>query len=127
MPVSRDDVLAWITAIADVLAENKTYLTELDAAIGDADHGANMDRGFKAVMNKMPEIRDKDIVTIFKTVGMTLLSTVGGAGGYALWHALFASRHENCRKNGNDGRRLGRSPGSRAQWRGHARKGRTGR
>lgn len=88
MPVSRDDVLAWITAIASVLAENKNYLTELDAAIGDADHGANMDRGFKAVMNKMPEIRDKDIGTIFKTVGMTLLSTVGGAGG-PLYGTLF--------------------------------------
>ncbi|PWH14635.1 MAG: dihydroxyacetone kinase subunit L [Anaerolineae bacterium] len=88
MPVSRDDVLAWITAIANVLAENKNYLTELDAAIGDADHGANMDRGFKAVMNKMPEIQDKDIGTIFKTVGMTLLSTVGGAGG-PLYGTLF--------------------------------------
>jgi dihydroxyacetone kinase-like protein len=40
-----------------------------------------MDRGFKAVINKMPEISDKDIGTIFKTVGMTLISTVGGAGG----------------------------------------------
>ncbi|GAB4487169.1 MAG: dihydroxyacetone kinase subunit DhaL [Anaerolineales bacterium] len=81
MPVTRNDVLAWITAIANVIAENKTYLTELDSAIGDADHGANMDRGFKAVMNKMPEMADKDIGTILKTVGMTLLSTVGGAGG----------------------------------------------
>jgi dihydroxyacetone kinase-like protein len=53
----------------------------LDAAIGDADHGANMDRGFRAVMGKLPEVGDKDIGTILKTVGMTLLSTVGGAGG----------------------------------------------
>jgi dihydroxyacetone kinase-like protein len=64
-----------------VLAENRDYLIQLDAAIGDADHGANMDRGFKAVMSKTPEIADKDIGTIFKTVGMTLISTVGGAGG----------------------------------------------
>jgi dihydroxyacetone kinase-like protein len=63
-------------------------LVQLDAAIGDADHGANMDRGFKAVINKMPEISDKDIGTIFKTVGMTLLSTVGGAGG-PLYGTLF--------------------------------------
>lgn len=88
MPVSRNDVLAWITEIATVISDNKTYLTELDAAIGDADHGANMDRGFKAVMNKMPEISDKDIGTIFKTIGMTLLSTVGGAGG-PLYGTLF--------------------------------------
>lgn len=81
MPIAREDALNWIKACGKVLAENRDYLTELDAAIGDADHGANMDRGFKAVLNKMPEINDKDIGTIFKTVGMTLISTVGGAGG----------------------------------------------
>ena len=81
MSIHRDDTLAWIKACADVLAENRDYLIQLDSAIGDADHGANMDRGFKAVMNKMPEVSDKDIGTIFKTVGMTLISTVGGAGG----------------------------------------------
>jgi phosphoenolpyruvate---glycerone phosphotransferase subunit DhaL len=81
MSITRDDTLNWVKAIAGVINEKSTYLTELDAAIGDADHGANMDRGFKAVMNKMPEISDKDIGTIFKTVGMTLISTVGGAGG----------------------------------------------
>ncbi|RPJ27288.1 MAG: dihydroxyacetone kinase subunit L [Chloroflexi bacterium] len=81
MSITRDDALNWIKAIANVIGENSAYLTQLDAAIGDADHGANMERGFKAVMNKMPEISDKDIGTIFKTVGMTLISTVGGAGG----------------------------------------------
>jgi dihydroxyacetone kinase-like protein len=81
MSILRDDALAWIKACANVLAENRDYLTQLDAAIGDADHGANMDRGFKAVITKMPEFGDKDIGTIFKTVGMTLISTVGGAGG----------------------------------------------
>jgi dihydroxyacetone kinase-like protein len=81
MSISRDDALEWIKKSADVLAQNRDYLIQLDAAIGDADHGANMDRGFRAVITKMPEIADKDIGTIFKTVGMTLLSTVGGAGG----------------------------------------------
>ena len=81
MSITRDDTLNWVKAVASVISEKSTYLTELDAAIGDADHGANMDRGFKAVMKKMPEISDKDIGTIFKTVGMTLISTVGGAGG----------------------------------------------
>src|SRR5512142_916625 len=88
MAISRDDVLDWIKACAGVLAENHTYLTQLDAAIGDADHGENMDRGFKAVLTKMPEMSEKDIGTIFKTVGMTLLSTVGGAGG-PLYGTLF--------------------------------------
>jgi dihydroxyacetone kinase-like protein len=53
----------------------------LDSAIGDADHGANMDRGFAAVIEKLPTVADKDIGTILKTTGMTLVSTVGGAGG----------------------------------------------
>lgn len=81
MSVSRDQTLEWITAVAAVLNQNRDYLIQLDAAIGDADHGANMDRGFKKVMEKMPEFADKDIGTIFKSVGMNLLSTVGGAGG----------------------------------------------
>jgi dihydroxyacetone kinase-like protein len=81
MSITRDDTLNWVKAIASVIGDNSTYLTELDAAIGDADHGANMDRGFKAVMKKLPEVSDKDIGTIFKTIGMTLISTVGGAGG----------------------------------------------
>ncbi len=81
MAVTKDDILECLKAIARVLAENKDYLTQLDAAIGDADHGANMDRGFTAVMAKLPSVQDKDIGTILKTVGMTLVSTVGGAGG----------------------------------------------
>lgn len=81
MPILRDDALAWVKACAAVIAENRTYLTDLDAAIGDADHGVNMDRGFSAVLNKLPDVSDKDLGTLFKTVGMTLISTVGGAGG----------------------------------------------
>lgn len=81
MTISRDDVLQWIKASAAVLAENKEYLVRLDSAIGDADHGANMDRGFRAIMGKLPDMADKDIGTILKTAGMTLVSTVGGAGG----------------------------------------------
>lgn len=81
MSVNQDAFIEWIKNTAAVLKENKTYLTELDSAIGDADHGVNMDRGFTAVLAKLPEMTDKDIGTISKTVGMTLLSTVGGAGG----------------------------------------------
>jgi len=81
MSVSRDQILDWIKACAAVLAENREYLIALDAAIGDADHGANMDRGFKKVLEKMPEFADKDIGTVLKSVGMNLISTVGGAGG----------------------------------------------
>ncbi len=81
MSISRNAVVAWIEAVAAGIAANKEYLTELDSAIGDADHGTNMDRGFKAVAAKLPGVADKDIGTVLKTAGMTLVSTVGGAGG----------------------------------------------
>ena len=79
--VSRDAVLDWIKAYAAAIAVNKDYLTQLDSDIGDADHGANMHRGFEAVLTKLPGVADKDIGSVLKTVGMTLVSTVGGAGG----------------------------------------------
>ena len=81
MPITHQDILNWLTACAQTLAENRDYLIELDAAIGDADHGANMDRGFKAVLQKLPGMTDQDLGVIFNTVGMTLVSTVGGAAG----------------------------------------------
>jgi phosphoenolpyruvate---glycerone phosphotransferase subunit DhaL len=81
MAITRDEVLSWLQAYIQVISENMEYLTDLDSAIGDADHGANMNRGFQAVLAKMPSMEDKDVGTILKTVGMTLLSTVGGAGG----------------------------------------------
>ena len=81
MSITRDDVIRWLNEYGQKLAENKEYLTQLDSDIGDADHGANMDRGFKAALAKLPTVADKDIGTLFKSVGMTLVQTVGGAGG----------------------------------------------
>ncbi len=81
MTVSKDQVIQWLEDTAVVLKENKAYLTELDSAIGDADHGINMDRGFSKVIEKLPTVTDKDIGNILKTVGMTLISSVGGAAG----------------------------------------------
>ena len=79
--ITKAQVLDWLELTAHVLAENKEYLTELDSAIGDADHGINMDRGFRKVMEKLPDSKDKDIGGILKAVGMTLISSVGGAAG----------------------------------------------
>ena len=81
MTVSKNQIVQWLESTAEVLSENKEYLTELDAAIGDADHGINMDRGFRKVMEKLPSVADKDIGNILKTIGMTLISSVGGAAG----------------------------------------------
>ncbi len=86
--LSRDAILDWLKAFAALIAENQEYLTQLDSAIGDADHGANMHRGMQAVIGKLPTLADKDIGTILKTSGMTLVSTVGGASG-PLYGTLF--------------------------------------
>jgi len=86
--ITRDAILEWIKTFATVIHDQKDYLTELDSAIGDADHGANMDRGMQAVIGKLPSVADHDIGTIFKTVAMTLISTVGGASG-PLYGTLF--------------------------------------
>ena len=81
MSISRELVHDWIRAVAKVMALNKDHLTQLDSPIGDGDHGVNMDRGFQAVVSKLPAVVAPDIGTIFKAVGMTLVSTVGGAAG----------------------------------------------
>ena len=81
MTISKEQIITWLEKTAEVMAENKAYLTELDAAVGDADHGINMDRGFGKVVEKLPTVADKDLGTILKTVGMTLMSSVGGASG----------------------------------------------
>jgi dihydroxyacetone kinase-like protein len=79
--VTRDQIVSWLQEIAAKIDENKEYLTELDAEIGDADHGTNMDRGFRKVMSQLPGMAESDIGSILKTTGMALISSVGGAGG----------------------------------------------
>lgn len=81
MSISRDAVVAWIEAVAAVIRTRKDELTQLDAAIGDADHGSNLDRGFQAVLGKLPGAASQDIGGVLKIAGMTLVSTVGGASG----------------------------------------------
>lgn len=95
--VTQEGVIAWLRAFAVAVAQNRAYLTDLDAAIGDADHGSNMDRGMQAAVGKLDELGEPggagepsqgDIGALLKTVGMTLVSTVGGAAG-PLYGTLF--------------------------------------
>jgi dihydroxyacetone kinase-like protein len=79
--IAYEDALDWIRRYAAIVAANKAYLTDLDSAIGDADHGINMDRGFQAVLEKIEGLTARDIGAAFKAVGMTLISKVGGAAG----------------------------------------------
>jgi len=82
MSATVGDVGKCLSRMIDVIHENKEYLTELDSAIGDADHGINMDRGFQAIAKKLPEFESMtDIGAILKACGMALISTVGGASG----------------------------------------------
>ncbi|MCW2478397.1 dihydroxyacetone kinase subunit DhaL [Candidatus Symbiopectobacterium sp. NZEC135] len=81
MVVTKSKVISWLDAAADVFEQQQEFLTDLDREIGDADHGLNMNRGFRKVKEKLPTLADKDIGTIMKNTGMVLLSTIGGASG----------------------------------------------
>lgn len=81
MTISKERVVQVIYEIAKEIKENRQFLTDLDAMIGDGDHGINMARGFEAVEGKLDSVKSQDIGSILKTVGMTLVSSVGGASG----------------------------------------------
>lgn len=79
--ITIEGFTAWLAAFRDRVTEQRSYLTELDSAIGDADHGANMARGMAAVMEKVSGASPTTVDELFKTVGMTLVTSVGGASG----------------------------------------------
>ncbi|WP_336645299.1 dihydroxyacetone kinase subunit DhaL [Microbacterium sp. USHLN186] len=75
-------LIDWISRFRDQIANRRDWLTELDSAIGDADHGANMARGMDAVVAKLAEQGSAPTAdAVLKAVGMTLVSSVGGASG----------------------------------------------
>lgn len=80
-PFTLETAITWVRGFGRLLRLNREYLTQLDAAIGDADHGINMERGFDAVLLKLDAGSPADLSTLFKLVGTTLVSTVGGASG----------------------------------------------
>ena len=73
--------VSWVRASAAVIDEHAAALTRLDAAIGDGDHGTNMNRGFKAALQRLDGLQAEDFGSVFKAVGMALISKVGGASG----------------------------------------------
>jgi phosphoenolpyruvate---glycerone phosphotransferase subunit DhaL len=88
MSITASDVRAWIGDYAAVVAENRAALVKLDTAIGDGDHGTNMDRGMRAAVEKLEATEGDDIGALLKAVGMALVSKVGGAAG-PLYGTLF--------------------------------------
>ena len=83
-----DELLAWLRRFAELVHEQRDELTALDSAIGDADHGANMDRGMTAVLAALEEAPPPDAAALLKKTGATLVSKVGGASG-PLYGTLF--------------------------------------
>jgi phosphoenolpyruvate---glycerone phosphotransferase subunit DhaL len=79
--ISTERLAGWLRRFRDLVIKNKVELTELDSAIGDADHGINMARGMDAVMQKLDGTHPAGADDLLKTVAMTLLSSVGGASG----------------------------------------------
>ena len=73
--------LRWIELAAADMAAQRDYLVDLDRAIGDGDHGENMDRGFKAAVEALGQAQPASVAEVLKTVAKTLMSTVGGAAG----------------------------------------------
>ena len=88
MSITASDVRAWIGDYATTIAEHRTELVKLDTAIGDGDHGTNMDRGMRAAVEKLEATEGDDIGALLKAVGMALVSKVGGAAG-PLYGTLF--------------------------------------
>ena len=86
--ISLAQLAAWVRAFAGLIEQNAQYLTELDSAIGDADHGTNMKRGMKAVVESLDSATPETADALFKQVGMKLVSAVGGASG-PLYGTLF--------------------------------------
>ena len=82
------DLDAWVRRFAALVGEERDHLTELDSAIGDADHGTNLDRGMRAAVVALDELGPAGAGPLFTKVGMTLVSTVGGASG-PLFGTLF--------------------------------------
>ncbi len=78
---TSEQAVGWVRRTADVVEEHASALTKLDAAIGDGDHGTNMARGFRAVVQRVDGLTDKDFNSLFKAVAMALIGKVGGASG----------------------------------------------
>lgn len=79
--MNTEKIIQLISKMSCRMEQEKEFLTDLDNAIADGDHGINMARGFAAVETKIADLGDKDIGTVLKTVGMTLVSAVGGSAG----------------------------------------------
>lgn len=92
------DTIKWMELFNEQIQEDKDYLSELDTPIGDGDHGGNMSRGMAAVMEELSSKNYETLADVFKTVGMQLLSKVGGASG-PLYGSAFVAISKGIEKD----------------------------
>ena len=111
MGITATEVRAWIARFAADVAANRAELVKLDTAIGDGDHGTNMDRGMRKAVEKLDALESDDIGAILKAVGMALVSSVGGAAG-PLYGTLFLQMGASAA-----GRTSSTSRAGRTRWR----------
>ena len=88
MAITRDATVDWMNRFAGAMSEHREELVKLDTAIGDGDHGTNMNRGMTKAMEKLAAAEQPDPGAVLKTVAMALVSSVGGAAG-PLYGTLF--------------------------------------
>ena len=116
--VTLDQLVGWLSSFRDAVHENGDYLTALDSAIGDADHGANLIRGMDAVMTALDPVPDH-AGELLKKVGMTLVTSVGGASGPL--YGTFFLRAAAAAGDADDPGRTGAAGGAASRARGHRR------
>jgi phosphoenolpyruvate---glycerone phosphotransferase subunit DhaL len=105
--ITLDQIHDWLRLASERITENRDYLTALDSAIGDADHGTNLSRGLKAVVAKLDETPPESISGLLQTGGMTMVSTVGGASGPLFGTLLLRMAKEIGDSESLDGPALG--------------------
>jgi len=97
---------AWVRSTAAVIEQEAAALTRLDSAIGDGDHGANMNRGFRAALQRLDGLDAGDFSSLFRAVGMALIGKIGGAAG-PLYGSLFLGMAKELGETGEvDDQRL---------------------
>lgn len=99
MTLGKDWAIAWIEGCVKTVSEHREELIELDRAIGDGDHGENLDRGFTAVKSKLSSAEVSNSGDVLKLVATTLMSTVGGASGPLLGTAFLRASKEVTAEN----------------------------
>ena len=112
MPIDRDARPGLDRRFAAEMAEHRDELAALDTAIGDGDHGTNMDRGMRKALEKLDAAEQADIGAVLKTVAMALVSSVGGAAGPLYGTLLPADGQRRSRAPSRSSSPTGRPPGA---------------